>query len=91
MLRHIVTCCLERLCMGILINNKYYADKSAADVKRRAPAISNQNDVYRRTQEYQKYDRELIQPYTADGKPNPEFIKHYPEESKDYGFIKERQ
>lgn len=75
--------------MGLLINGKYYADKSAADVKRRSPALANQNDVYRRTAEYQKFDRELIQPYLPGGTPNPEFIKHYPQESKEYGFIKD--
>lgn len=77
--------------MGILINNKYYPNKKSADVIRRSPALANQNDVYRRTAEYQKFDRELVQPYLSDGKPNPDFIKHYPEESKQYGFIKERQ
>lgn len=77
--------------MGVLIDGKYYPKKSAADVNRRSPALASQNDVYRRTAEYQKFDRELIQPYTADGKPNPEFIKHYPEESKQYGFIKDEK
>lgn len=77
--------------MGILIDGKYYPNKTAAGVNRRSPALANQNDVYRRTSEYQKFDRELVQPYLPDGTPNPEFIKHYPEESKDYGFIKERQ
>lgn len=75
--------------MGVLIDGKYYADKSAADVKRRSPAISRQHDVYRRSAEYQKFDRELIQPRLANGEPNPEFVKHYPEESKQYGFIKD--
>lgn len=75
--------------MGVLIDGKYYANKSAADVKRRAPAIASQSDVYNRTSQYQKFDRELIQPRLANGKPNPEFIKHYPQESREYGFIKD--
>jgi hypothetical protein len=32
---------------------------------------------------------ELIQPYGPDGKPNPEFVENYYEESKQYGFIKD--
>lgn len=77
--------------MGILIDGKYYRNKKPGDVRRAAPVIANQSDVFQRTSEYQKFDRELVQPYLADGTPNPEFIKHYPEESKEYGFIKERQ
>ena len=44
--------------MGILVDGKYYPNKSAADVNRRSPALANQNDIYRRTSEYQKFDRD---------------------------------
>ena len=77
--------------MGILIDGKYYADKTAADMERPAAPVAAQADYFNRASQCAKYDREIVQPYTADGKPNPEFIKHYPEESKPYGFIKERQ
>ncbi len=35
-----------------------------------------------------EHQHDLIQPY-VNGKPNPEFIQMYREESKAYGFIKE--
>lgn len=34
---------------------------------------------------------ELVQPYNRDGSPNEDFIDIYPEESKQYGFIKEEK
>ena len=77
--------------MGIVIDGKYYPDKTAADFNHHAAPVAAQADYFNRKSQCVKYDREIIQPYTADGKPNPEFIKHYPEESKQYGFVKERQ
>ena len=76
--------------MGMLIDGKWYKDEAAAKkhLASRSAPIAKQARVFEMSQEAQKFDRELIQPYTADGKPNPEFIKHYPEESKEYGFIK---
>lgn len=76
--------------MGILIDGKWYKDEAEAKkhLASRSAPIARQARVFEMSQEAQKFDRELIQPYTEDGKPNPEFIKHYPEESKEYGFIK---
>lgn len=75
--------------MGLLIDGKYYPDKTASGVRRPSAAIAKQYDVYNKSSQCAKYDREIIQPYTPDGKPNPDFIKHYPEESRQYGFIKD--
>jgi hypothetical protein len=38
---------------------------------------------YRHDMERKQFAKEIIQPY-KDGKANPEFIKAYPEESKEY-------
>lgn len=75
--------------MGILVDGKWYKDESEAQkkLKDRSAPIAKQSRIFEMSQEAQKFDRELIQPYTADGEPNPEFIKHYPQESREYGFI----
>lgn len=75
--------------MGIFVDGKYYPNGAPKTVKRRTPAVARQNLVYQKTREYQKFDRELVQPYLPNGEPNPEFIKFYPTEAKEYGFIKE--
>lgn len=79
--------------MGMLIDGIWYKDEAAAKkhLASRSAPIARQARVFEMSQEAQKFDRELIQPYTADGKPNPEFIKHYPKESIEYGFIEERK
>lgn len=77
--------------MGVLVNGKYYPDKSAADVSGALPPLAKQAHVSHQMAEYQRHDVDLIQPYLPDGTPNPDFIKHYPKESVEYGFIKERK
>ena len=77
--------------MGVLINGKYYPEKKASDVRENLPPLAKQADISRRTMEYQRHDVDLLQPYLPDGKPNQDFIKHYPKESVEYGFIKERK
>lgn len=77
--------------MGVIINGKYYPDKDAKSAERTLPPLAKQADVSRRTMEYQRHDVDLLQPYLPDGTPNPDFIKHYPKEAVEYGFIKERR
>ena len=70
---------------GVLINGKYY--KNAEDAPKQAQAvISSQVASWSRSNTAQRFDRELIQPYLSDGTPNPDFIKYYPKEAKEYGF-----
>lgn len=71
--------------MGILINGKYYRDASQAP-KEASPVIGTQIDSWSRSYNAQKYDMELIQPYLPSGEPNPDFIKYYPKEAKEYGM-----
>lgn len=79
--------------MGILVDGIWYKNEAEAQkkLKGRSAPISKQSRIFEMSQEAQKFDRELIQPYTVDGKPNPEFIKHYPQESIEYGFIEEKK
>lgn len=71
--------------MGIFINNKYYKDPSQAPVQA-AAVVGSQLSDYNLQSQAQKHDMALIQPYLSDGKPNPEFIKYYPKEAKEYGM-----
>lgn len=77
--------------MGVLVNGKYYPDKTAGDVEDKLPPLAKQAHVSNQMREYQRHDVDLIQPYLPDGKPNPEFIKYYPDEAIEYGFIKKER
>jgi len=71
--------------MGTLLNGKYYRD--AKDVPEQAHAIvGSQLQSYNLESQANKHDMDLIQPYLSDGTPNPEFIKYYPKEAKEYGM-----
>lgn len=73
--------------MGVLIDGTYYPEGRAKPSKGHAPTVARQNSVYQKTAEYQRFDMELVQPYLPNGQPNPEFIKFYPKEAVEYGFI----
>ncbi len=57
-------------------------------VVREAPKqTSKHNDQYkqyRHSTQRQEHKADIIQPYDHNGKPNPDFIKVYPERSVDY-------
>ena len=72
--------------MGILLRGKYYRDPKDAPQEAQAN-IGSQVQRYNLEAQGQKHDMELIQPWLPDGKPNPEFIKYYPAEAKEYGMI----
>ena len=71
--------------MGILLRGKYYRDPKDAPHEAQAN-IGSQVQRYNLEAQGQKHDMELIQPWLPDGKPNPEFIKYYPAEAKEYGM-----
>lgn len=71
--------------MGIFVNNKYYKDPKDVPVQRQA-VVGAQLNSYSLESQAKKHDMDLIQPYMSDGKPNPDFIKYYPEEAKEYGM-----
>ena len=71
--------------MGILLNGKYY--KNPEDAPFNASAVVGQQlQSYHLESQAKKHDMDLIQPYLSDGSPNPEFIKYYPKEAKEYGM-----
>ena len=71
--------------MGVLIRGKYYKDPKDAPVSIQAN-VGAQAFGYNLESQAKKHDMDLIQPYLGDGRPNPEFIKYYPEEAKQYGM-----
>lgn len=71
--------------MGILIQGKYYKNPEDAPVQTQ-PAIGSQVQSYNLEAQAKKHDMDLIQPYLSDGSPNPDFIKYYPKEAKEYGM-----
>lgn len=71
--------------MGILLNGKYYKDIKDAPFQAKA-VVSSQLQSYNLESQAKKHDMDLIQPYLPDGSPNPDFIKYYPNEAKEYGM-----
>jgi hypothetical protein len=71
--------------MGILINGKYYKDKKDAPIQAQA-VVGSQLQSYNLESQANKHDMDLIQPWQSDGSPNPDFIKYYPKEGKEYGM-----
>lgn len=71
--------------MGILINGKYYKDPADAPSQAQA-VVGSQLQRYNLDSQAQKHDMDLIQPYLPDGSANPDFIKYYPKEAKEYGM-----
>ncbi len=45
---------------------------------------NDQYKQYRHSAQRQEHKADIVQPYDHNGKPNPEFIKIYPERSVDY-------
>ena len=69
--------------MGVLINGKYYKDPKDAPSQAQA---GSQLQGYNLESQAKRHDMDLIQPYLGDGTPNPDFIKYYPQEAKEYGM-----
>ena len=72
--------------MGILLNGKYYKDPKDAPFNAKA-VVGSQLQSYNLESQAKKHDMDLIQPYLGDGSPNPDFIKYYPKEAKEYGMV----
>lgn len=71
--------------MAILVGGKYYKDPKDAPAQAKA-VVGSQLQSYNLESQAKKHDMDLIQPYLPDGSPNPEFIKYYPAEAKEYGM-----
>lgn len=71
--------------MGTLLNGKYYKDIKDAPFQSKA-VVGSQLQSYNLESQAKKHDMDLIQPYLPDGSPNPDFIKYYPKEAKEYGM-----
>lgn len=70
---------------GVIINGVYYKNGEHLPQLDGRAATDKQ---YGYDKQRQEHAIDLIQPW-ANGKPNPEFIVHYPAEAKEYGFTKE--
>jgi hypothetical protein len=67
---------------GYIINGIYYRDEPVMDMLTDDRAITDKQ--YNHDKQRQEHAFELMQPW-KNGKLNPEFITHYPEEAKKYG------
>jgi len=72
--------------MSYVLNGVYHKDGQ--------PPKREQHDGYRewhRDRQRDDHRKDMVQPYSRDGKPSEEFMHAYPEQSKKYGFIKEEE
>ena len=72
---------------GAVINGEYGQYCSNCLDKQQRMAGTHAAE-YSRQRQWEDYAREIIQPYTREGKPNTEFIRQYPEEAEEE-FTKE--
>ena len=72
---------------GYILNGQYY--DSLPDVEALRETHVSLEKAYSHDRQREEHRRDLIQPWTRDGKPNPEFVSEYPEEARNYGFIGE--
>lgn len=71
--------------MGYILDGKYHkGEPPVSDLQSKQQSTYKQHDHNRQRQDH---SREIIQPFDRTGKPNPDFIQAYPEESKGYGFL----
>ena len=71
--------------MGYILDGVYHrGDAPMEKLKSRQQSTYKQHDQNRQRKDFAK---EILQPHTRDGKPNPDFIAAYNEESKEYGFL----
>lgn len=71
---------------GYILNGKYVR-ASEVPSKAKVPRKQPLHSAYELDRTRDDYRKDLIQPYLHNGKPNPEFIDAYPEESEKYGFV----
>jgi hypothetical protein len=70
---------------GHIINGVYTPQVAEPDTLRTTTtSMYKSSDHDRQRKDFAK---EIIQPYTRDGKPNEEFITAYPVEAQQYGFV----
>lgn len=71
---------------GYILNGEYHTGEPPVEgMKDPRASTDKQHDHDRQRREHR---RDLIQPY-KNGLPNREFIEQYPDEAKQYGFVKE--
>lgn len=71
---------------GYILDGVYHPDDPQPEALKDRRASTDK--LYNHDRQREEHRRDIIQPRTSDGKPNPEFIAAYPEEAKDRGFIK---
>lgn len=69
---------------GYVLDGVYY--RGTPDLPSMTQDVQTTYKDWSHTKQRREHRRDLIQPY-KNGKPNPEFIQAYPEESKINGFV----
>lgn len=73
---------------GYILNGIYVKSSDSVDPINAGPESSGSSityKVYEHDRQRREHAFDMIQPH-VNGKPNPEFITHYPTEAKEYGF-----
>lgn len=70
---------------GYILNGKYV--RAAVPTNAKVPRKQVLHKIREIEHDAQEFARDLVQPYLANGKPNPEFIEALPAEAERYGFV----
>lgn len=76
--------------MGSIVDGIYYPEGKTV-VKKVNPTIESIRADNKLDRVYEDHAHELIQPNNPDGTVNEDFITYYPEDAKNYGFIKDEE
>lgn len=71
---------------GYILNGVYYEGGKAPEYLQDSHAVTSKS--YDHDRQRENHRRDILQPYTREGKPNPEFIEQYPDIAESNGLIK---
>lgn len=75
--------------MGYIKNGVYYRNSKPDAHQQTDTTIAGIHEQFVLERQAEAHAHNLIQPYNRDGSPNQDFIDYFPDDAKNYGFIKE--
>ena len=72
-----------------VVDNEYVTDRCSNCLQTKALPASSTRADYRKRRQQENHREDMIQPWSDQHEPNPEFVKSYPEKAQDY-YTKEQ-
>lgn len=68
---------------SVYVNGKFYDDPDSEDLKKLNKPLNWRHAEHERDWQRKKNYGDIVQPW-ENGKPNPDFVKRYPDRARDY-------